>query len=330
MNWTKQKAYLTGMNQHSKIDNVNGINPMCESSEFHNKYQDAYRGGTNGSVFLGKQNFTNPCNNLHNNINDHVLKEQYFDNKIFIDSQFKDHSKHYDPYAFIVKLNGIEPVIEKRYIDIDGITYDYSIYLEGDTHVVLPKAFKNIKCINVNALIMPQYTDYESNDDGSYKPSNRQLARKYKYLLLKINELENHGQYSNNKYMGKECFIMKPYCESGINNEIWNPIHKTVNYFDSRLKTLNRLTVEICTDRGERLCTKLDGLNHDFHAEYRQLINKVIELRNNNTIGADEIIRKLVPKLDSLKEITMCINPEIHLTFNTIEPQIDTVPLFDV
>jgi hypothetical protein len=98
-----------------------------------------------------------------------------------------------------------------------------------------------------------------------------------------------------------------------------------VSYPDSRLRVIDRLTVEICNDKGERLCPKLDGKPHDFFAEYRRLIDKVICLQYK---GKHKEIEILKPKLDSLKTITSCLSPELHVTLCTIDTQIQTMPQY--
>lgn len=353
MNRSRQKIYLTGMNELSEIDNI-GKNTNYQG---YQKYQNAYQGGMNGSVLLNQPNYTNPNNTIHNNIGNNVLLEQTFDNKIFIDTSFCDHSKNCDPFKFTVKFNGRHAKINyisatvvteisnninnmnnidnknniyidnkhKIYVNKDSNTFVYSKYLEGDSDIVFDRIFKNIKFVNVDALIMPDCITYKTNEDGSYSQCGHKLAKtKYKYLILKINELRNGRNYSNNPALGKESFIMKMDSDICLYNQIWIPIHKNVSYFDSQLKLIEKLNVEICDDKGVRLCTKLDGHCFDFFTDYRNTIDKVLHLQQLNTFDANEQIQQLLPKLKSLKNITESISPELHLTFNTLESQINT------
>ena len=327
MNSSRQKSFFTGMNGSYSTNQVSGINNLTGITD--NRYNEVYNNTRN--VLLGNPNYNNSNNTLHNNLNDRIMREQLFDNKLLINSLFRDYSKHPEPFAFVVKLNGKEAVTENIEIDIDGNIYSYPKYISGDTQIVLPQTFKNIKQVYINALIIPSYIEYKTIEDGSYKNIDKQIAGVNKYVILKIKELQNYRNYTNNKNIGKESFIMSLDRTSGINNELWIPIYSSLSYFDSRLRNVSRLTIEICDDKGNLLCTKLDGKNHDFNAEYRKIINDVIEIRKyHEAKEAENMIKCLIPRLNSLTDIINCINPELHLTFVTYEPQIDTIPNFNI
>lgn len=349
MNYSRQNAFMTGLNGGYGIEKIQGIDELGDANGFNDgttssgknhpnatyingqnsNYRDAFQGGMYGTVYMGNPDYVNPMNNLHNNIGERVMLEQTFDNKIFIDTAFKDYSKHPEPFRFVVKFNGKDPKTKNVSVNVDDETYCYPKYIEGDTEIVFDRIFKNVKYVNVNAMILPNYIDYKEQKDGSYVPSGKKLANAaYKYLILKIEELKNGRCYSNNQSLGKEFFIMKKDDDVSFNNQIWIPIYKNVGYFDSQLKFVDRLTVEICDDKGKRLCTTLNGENFDFFAEYRKTIDLIKHLKNLKTDRADEQIDLLIPKLKSLKIITDYLSPELHLTFNTLEPQIDTKPQF--
>lgn len=327
MNRARQQAYLTGMNGSYSTD-------VTGQSEFHNtnnsntysSYADSYRGGINGSVVLGQPDYLNPKNLLHNNVGDRVLAEQVFENRVFIDSVFRDHSKYPDPFKFVVKFNGTDPRIENVYVEIDGETYSYPKYIDGDSTVVFDRIFKNIKAVIINTLFMPFCIEFKTNEDGSYDKAGMKLEKLYyKYIVLKINELCNGRSFSNNKLIGQESFIMRIDDEVCKNHHRWVPISSHISYPDSKLRLLDRLSIEVCTDKGERLCPKLDGNPHDFYAEYRTLIDKIKILQRQKCYNE---IEKLKPKLDSLKLITSFLSPELHLTFCTLDTQIQTLPQY--
>lgn len=327
MNRTRQMAYFTGINRNHPIDAISGIGNVS-NSENGSDYNQTYR--TSNNVLLGTPDYTNQNNILHNNVNERIMREQLFDNKILINSLFRDYSVHPDPFSFVVKLNGIEATLEYITIDINGKTYSYPKYISGDTQVVLPRAFKNIRSVLLNALIIPSYLEYETQEDGSYKINTNQVAETNKYIILKIKEISNNRNYTNNRNIGDESFVMALNKTFGITNQLWIPIYNTVGYFDSRLRNINRLTIDVCDDKGNKLCAKLDGKQHDFNAEYRKIINDVIEIRKHHDAKeADDMIQVFIPRLDSLVKILHCINPEVHMVFTTYEPQIDTAPNFN-
>ena len=331
MNWSKQKSYLTGVQGSYPTDNIRGTNELFDQNgSIGGNYQTAFSGGMNGTMLINKPDYSNPNNILHNNIGERVILEQVLDNKIFIDSCFRDHVKHPDPFKFTVKFNGIEPKKEVVTVTIEGNKYSYCNYTNGDTDIVFDRTFKNIRNVTINALILPFSINFVKKDDGSYEPSGYKLAKyAYKYIVLKINELRNGRCFSNNPTLGRESFIMKMDTDICLNNQIWIPIHNNVSYFESNLKTVERLNIEICNHNGERLVPVLNGHPHDFFQDYRRTIDEVIMLQEHeHNHENDEKIKSLMPKLNSLKIITESISPELHLTFNIVEPQLDTKTQF--
>jgi hypothetical protein len=287
MNYSQQKAYLTGANGKYTTDTVKGISELADTNGFNGSmssgyvgtYNMAYRGGMMGHMLMGKPDYTNKDDILHNNVGENILLEQIIDNKLFIDTSIRDYSKSSNPFKFVVKFNGIEAKTTDIGILIDGTdSYTYKKYIKGDTDVVMDRVFKNIKMVQINNLIMPNYIDYTSNSDGSYsKVGGGTLAKsKYKYLILKISELSNNRCFSNNKAFGKECFFMKMDDEICCFNHRWIPSgNATTVYPDSNLQTINRLTIEICDDKGNVLNTTLDGEKYDFFKEYNELLDTI-------------------------------------------------------
>ncbi|VBB17979.1 hypothetical protein YASMINEVIRUS_442 [Yasminevirus sp. GU-2018] len=337
MNRSRQRQFLTGANGgystdivtgQSELQNTNGFNGSTDSA-YVGTYNTSYQGGIDGSVHLGPIDYTNPRNTIHNNIGDRVLAEQVFDNRLFIDSEFRDYSKHPDPFKFVIKFGGVDPQTESVQVEVDGNDYSYTKYLSGDTTVVMDRTFKNIKAVVVNTLILPYAIEFKTKENGAYEKSGRKLEKMfYKYIILKINELCNGRSFSNNKAFGQESFIMKIDDETCSNHHRWIPVSNHVSYPDSRLRVIDRLTVEICNDKGERLCPKLDGKPHDFFGEYRKLIDKILLLQKKGGKTSEEEIVKLTPKLESLKHIVSCLSPELHVTFCSLDPQIQTLPQY--
>lgn len=327
MNWSKQKSFLSGLHGSYATDNIRGTNDLTDyNGPSGGNYQSAFTGGMIGSMLVNKPDYANPHNNIHNNIGDRVLLEQLVDNKIFIDSYYRDHYRHYDPFKFTIKFNGIESKKEITALTVEGNVYDYCKYINGDTDIVFDRIFKNIRSVTINALILPYSINYVKKDDGSYDPSAHKLARhSYKYVILKINELRNGRCFSNNPALGRESFIMKMDTDICIFNQIWIPLHNNISYFESNLKIVDRLNVEICNHRGERLITTLDGQPHNFFLDYRKTIDEGLHLQEQHNYDK---LKELLPKLNSLKNITEAISPELYLTFNTLESQIDTKPQF--
>lgn len=326
MNRERQKAFLTGSNGNYPGDRIMPQSELGDNNGYMGNYGKTFLGGTDGSVHLGQPDYSNPKNTLHNNLGDRVMLEQVFENRLFIDSAIRDYSKHHEPFKFIVKFNGIYPKTEDICVEIDNESYCYVKYLSGDTTVLMDRTFKNIKAVIINALILPHNIEFKTEPNGSYVETGRNLERKhYKYIILKINELSNWRSFSNKRALGQESFIMKLDDDGCINFHRWIPMSKHIAYPDSRLSNVDRLTVEICNDKGEKLQPKLDDNPHDFFEEYRKLIDKIIILQQK---GKHKEIEDYQPKLQSLKRITECLSPELHITLCTLDPQINTLPQF--
>ena len=340
MNRNKQKAFLTGANGSYSTDTVKGSSELADTngftgsvdSNYVGNYNNAYKGGINGSVFLGLPDYGNPGDLLHNNVEERVLLEQVLDNKLFIDTSIRDFSKSPEPFKFVVKFNGTEAKTEDVYVMIDGETYSYPKYLSGDTDVVMDRIFKNIKIVTINTLFLPRHIMYKTNDDGSYENVGGKIAKtNYKYLILKIAELSNNRCFSNNKTFGKESFMLRMDDEVCDHNHRWKPTsNANIVYPNSRLQVINRLTVEICDDKGMRLCPTLDGKNYDFFREYRKLIDKIETLQSDGSNSAKREIEELTPKIKSLRKITQHIAPELHITLGILEPHINTLPQYTI
>ncbi|AYV77530.1 MAG: hypothetical protein Dasosvirus5_9 [Dasosvirus sp.] len=344
MNWSKQPSYLTGMMGSIATDTVSGTSELSDTNGFQNPrgtnlnnhdYGRAHVGGMNGTTILGKPNYINPHNTLYNNIGEIVLREQIFDIVVFINTNKKNHRICPDPFVFQVKFDGIKPKTEMICADINispecSEEFAYCQYTKGDAQIVVPAKLINIRSVIVKALILPMHIDYKTNEDGSYSKCGQGLAKKYKYLILKIQGLETEYNYSNVDLLEKNTFIMKVDADMGVNNEFWIPLYNTVSFFESMLQNVNRIGVEIFDENGKLLCPTLDGKKHDFHAEYRKMIDGINALKKEcNPKDVKEKIKKFLPKMLSLREITNCINPDLHLLFVAYKPQINTNIKFD-
>ena len=328
----KQKSYST--------DNIRGLSEIAETNGYMGNYNTAYKGGMSGNVLLDFPDYTNPKNLLHNNVGDSVLLAQLSNNKLFIDSSIRDFSKSPEPYRFVVKFNGIVANTQDISVTVNGEIFKYPKYLSGDTDVVMDRMFKNVKYITINNLILPKCITFKKKIDGIdvekyiYEKDENTIVEKYKYITLKIAELVNNNCYSNNKAFGKESIILKIYNDRCNNNNIWEPIFGASNsivYPESKLMTITRLTVEICDDRGVRLCPTLDGVKHDFFSEYIRLIDQIAISQMpppQIPILSSATILSLLPKLRSIKDIVDNLSPELHITIGVMESQINTQSQF--
>lgn len=330
MNYSNQPRYLTGIHG---MQGMQGMQDMRDTQGIQeDSYRTAYRGGMDGTTILGHPNYSNPNNTVHNNIGQNVTLEQIYNNKIFIDASYKDYSKNPDIFQFIVKLNTIQPSVDSVSVNINNMTFSYSKYISGDPNVVIDRLFPNMKKIIIDGLILPSSIDFKTTENGAYEPTDVKLAKsQYKYIMLKINELSNARFFSNNPRLGKNTFIMVMDAAMSNYSDLWIPINVNSTHYhspDSNLSQIDRLTIEITDDHGKKLYPTLDGKEYDFFADYRFLVDRAIQLQKINTPNSITQLNELMPRLISLKNITETIVPELHITLQTLEIQINTLPRY--
>ena len=333
-----QPQYLTGQMGGYPTDNVKGISELSGTNCYENKiygnergsdYEKSYRGGMNGSQLLLEPVYRNPRNILHNNIGENTLLRQAFDKRVFVDSMLRDFQSNPNPFKYRIVFKGykakyelIETTAKNEHGEI--IRFSYRKYLSGGQDIVFEEGLQNIRYVSINALIMPTFLTYEEREDGFIVPKGVKLAKRYKYLILKIDGLKTDNRISNADRIADDTFIMKLDDDSGANSEYWIPIYDKTSYFESNLQNTNYLDITICDDRGEILQTRLNGKIHDFHKDYK-CEHDDYYCENKEDIDCGEL-NKLKNRLISLKEITICISSELHMIFNVLLPQINKLP----
>lgn len=331
MNRATRKEYLTGRNGYYETDQVKGVASDINAMTGYGKTDQSFLGGMTGEQMVGSTNYHNPMNNLHNNIGTTALVTQNMDNKIFIDAEFRDTSyidSKNQPFKFTVRFKESEamPNTELITLDYNGNIYEYHRYKKGGREIVFPYVYHNVNFIIIDSLIMPTYIEYETQKDGSIVSILcREIVRTERYLVLKIEQLQDYKKVSNNPNLGDKCFIMKNDDTSGINHQFYIPIHDQITAFQSQLPTIDRLDIEICNRKGKKLIPTLDGAPHNFHRDYQDSIEELrVELNKPPECRDMEKINALEKRLLSLHNIVSCIDPEIHLTVNNVNQQINT------
>lgn len=323
MNISTRKEYLTGNNGYYETDQVQPANNSF--GQIVGRTDGSFRGGMTGEVLVGKPNYTQePI--LHNNISPAVL-EQNMDNKVFIDAEFRDTSftdSKTQPFKFTVRFKNSEslPITELVTLEYDGTLYSYSKYPKGGREIVFPYVYHNVNYVIVDALIMPTNIEYVTLENGKIVKTTTSIINDQRYIVLKIDKLNTCKKVSNNPKIDDTCFIMRIDKCFGVNSGYYIPIHDQSTSFRSRLQTIDKLDIEICDNKGNRLYPTLDGAIHNFHKDYQESIEvfrKLITKPNQ-----DEKIKFMENRLMSLKDIVESIDPEIHLTINNVAQQIDT------
>jgi hypothetical protein len=316
-----------GHNSSTKRDikGYDNIRPYSNSEmNSMGNFNDVYKGGIDGMTLMGKPDYTNPNYLLHNNVGEFTIKEQTFDHRIFIDSSIRCFTSHPNFFKFDVKFGGNDPTFENKELFYRGEKYNYNRRISGDTTIVIQqKPLKNVRYVNINSLIIPCHFNYNLLDDGKYEPECG--CEIFKYIILKIKELSSSYKSSNSQSITPDSFLMKFDDSWGKNFQCWVPIYDSYVASSSNLKTINRLSFELCSDTGEILTLRKNGKPFDFYKEYTNMIDELDGKVRKEKYKMTDYEKN---KIESLQKIIKISSPEIHLTVNIITPQIDTLPSF--
>jgi hypothetical protein len=268
------------------------FNPITTNNMPTNKgsqnFNSAYQINT---PFIEKQDFRNKNDLLHNNVNENLLLEQIIEYNLNIDSEDRSLAAYPNPFNFTVTFGGHGNVSEtkvflkKNSTNLSAMNENKyenkKIVYEGTPGPIINKKFKNVKYLRLDYVILPKTNiiksttsdninininndninnDNESdlcecpcpNDSISVDDTDK-LTQKYKYLILRINEIKTDNILGTNKNLENNIFILYPDKLMGKNHIMWLPTSGYRNYKNSNLENITRLTFEILTPKGEVL-----------------------------------------------------------------------------
>jgi len=285
-----------------------------------NLLSDVYK---QNDVILDEPLYENKQNTVHNNIGKEVLRHRTSNNSIFIDTELRNIEYYPEPFKFDVKFGGIAQKTECIRAIVGGEIFEYTRYIDGDTQIVIPRDFKNVKSVRIDAVIVPCSVHMIGKEDGSFGPSPCHRISNYKYLIMRIKELKTFKKYSNNPLINDNSLILTNDSTWGNLNEYWVPIDPTIQSYNSNLLNISRLSFELYDNKGNPLRYTLDGEPFNPVTEYRKTIDMVIGLKNQHQTSD-----YLLPYLKSLRSLMEYAYPEVHMNIETVEPELDTLPNF--
>lgn len=204
------------------------------------------------NAFIERPDFRNRGNVLQDNLGEHLLLENIMEYQIYIDSKDRNTDVYQSPFNFTVSFGGSTgtntykghdfkstegPVISRRFHNVKYIKLDY---------VILPRTI-TIDATKFDAS-KSYYVYHNSNTDNN-------LTDVYKYLILRVRELESHRVLSTNNTVSNSCFILYPDKIMGRNHIMWITSFGSRIYKSSLLKNIDRLTFELLTPDGDLLKT---------------------------------------------------------------------------
>lgn len=257
--------YNTNFNELNNLNSSNFKSMTTTSNNNLNNFNQAYQ---NNSPLIQKVDFSNNNNLIHNNINkDNILLEQTIEYNINIDSEDRSLVAFPNPFNFTVTFGGHGKVTEKKQFvkknyDLSNTIneskyYNKKIEYEATPGPVIDRKFKNVKNLRIDYLILPKTNiiniDISGNTCNLSTLDSDKLTYKYKYLLLRINEIVSDKILGTNKKINGDVFILYPDKIMGNDHIMWLPTSGVRNYKNSNLDNLNRLTFELLTPKGELL-----------------------------------------------------------------------------
>jgi hypothetical protein len=207
-----------------------------------------------GMTLIPHQQYINPDSLSHNNVPENFFNENLMDYTIHIDSADRDASSYPIPYKFTVSLGGAGTSRERTYDPKSGMFV--TTYYSGVPNPRIEKNFINIKNVILDKVFMPKFIIYtRSISEGvtTYTGSVT-TSSYYRYLALRIKELDNNKIYSTNNNIRDDSFVIYKDKElGGVAGEIWIASPCRRQYFKSILKNLDRLTIELVDRNGNQV-----------------------------------------------------------------------------
>ena len=232
--------------------------------------------------FIEKADFRNKNDLLHNNVNENLLLEQIIEYNLNIDSVDRSLVAYPNPFNFTVTFGGHGNITETKVFlkknssnsnagSINESKYENKkIIYDGTPGPIINKKFKNVKYLRLDYVILPKTNIIKSTTGDDINNDNEsdlcecpndfisideqdKLTQKYKYLILRINEIKTDNILGTNKNLENNIFILYPDKLMGKNHIMWLPTSGYRNYKNSNLENITRLTFEILTPKGEVL-----------------------------------------------------------------------------
>ncbi len=207
---------------------------------------------------------------LHNNISENLLLEQIIDFNINIDSSDRCLKTYPTPVKMTVSFGGSGQSIitttqprsnMKQYNKHnENLNETIQTVYKGTPSPVINRKFKNVKYLKLDYVILPKTNVLipDSEGLGSFPSSTYSLSTtesdkltyQYKYLLLRINEIQSDRILGSNINNSGNCFILYPDKIMGNTHVMWLPTYGIRTYANSKLENISRLTLEICSPDG--------------------------------------------------------------------------------
>lgn len=228
-------------------DNFNGITTNSQYNRNIYSFNNTYKPN---NELIGKTDFKNYGNIIHNNIADNIFLERITEYQINIDSNDRKISQYPSPFKFAVTFGGSggQTISNKNYNKNDGE------YFEGTPGPIIDRGFKNVKYVKLDYIMLPRFCKLAHNN-GKYEIENAEenYFSNHGYLILKINELSSGRILGTNSLISGDSFIIYPDKIMGTDFVMWSTSNGSRIYNNSTLGNIDKLTITIMTPSGQQL-----------------------------------------------------------------------------
>lgn len=292
------------MYQHTHDPNVLYPNANSQENNPFGKFtQTTYNAQQNSNMFpfnrafkqnepmIERQNFRNQNNLIHNNIQSDVHSEFTVNYTVDIDSKDRNTQTFINPFKYTVSFAPITVGVSshEEWIDVNNKSlgkHMVNTTYNGPAAPYITKAFKNIKYIRVDSVILPKYSNivYDPNTSEWIFDSSSDLTKK-RYVVMKFTNVDSRYNLSTNTIVESNGIKLIPDTIPTTGNFYYavpsnaNNIVKTYN--TSLLGNLDKLYIEFYDSEGNLL--KYD------HVDQTQPVTDVrnpnnSEIQNNITL----------------------------------------------
>lgn len=236
-----------------------------ENAHLH-QFNDAFH---QNNPMIERQNFMNQNNVIHNNLHNNLQSEFLVEYIIDIDSKDRDSSVFQDPFKYTVTFAPVTRGVDKREEWIDPSNkslgkHMVSTIYQGNSAPYISKAFKNIKYIRVDSVILPKYSSIVYDNINEWSLDTTKNLSEDRYIVMKLKNIDSRYNLSTNTTVESSGVKLIPDIIPPTGNFYYavpangNNIIKTYNM--SLLGNLDRLYIEFYDSDGIQLkYTDLDS-----------------------------------------------------------------------
>lgn len=277
----------------------NNLKPFPNGTFQNKTYENISQAFQNNQQIIGKPDFTNRGNVIHNNMGDSLRDQKITEYKIHINSKNRNTSVDRSPFSFKLPFGSTQSfkidrkINQVKYISIDAVILPRNVAID-------------VTKIN-DSILCPANSTYVNDSESSNNPLTNLIANKY--LILKIEELQNSKNMSTSDELNSNTFILYHDKHMGIDGTLWRPIHGTIVYQTSQPFILSNMTISLYDFMNNKI-NVVDHLGND-------IIKKPITGTNKNYIDFIENNNS-----DSINYTNNVIQMSVLLTVGAIENEL--------